>query len=35
MDTIAADIPILPKICFLEKVTITREAIPKPGIINI
>jgi len=35
IETIAALIPIFPKICFLANVTITWEAIPKPGIIRI
>jgi hypothetical protein len=35
IETIAALIPILPKICFFEKVTTTREAMPNPGMIKI
>jgi len=35
IETIAADIPILPKICFLAKVTAIRETKPNPGIIRM
>ena len=35
IETIAADIPIFPKICFLEKHTVIRETRPKPGIIKM
>jgi hypothetical protein len=35
IDTIALLIPIFPNICFLEKVTTIRDAIPNPGMMRM